>query len=101
MGVGWGFCQDLLYNPFCEFAGSLVLFQDDENPKAGFNIVPFYCIHGAVTIVLVILLIPQPKELFDSLVNDTDNHKGNRPQKHPANIICCCVQLFFLHSIFR
>jgi len=45
MGMGWGFCQDIFHNSFCEFSGSLILFQYDENPKAGFNIAPIHAIH--------------------------------------------------------
>ena len=26
MGMGWGFCQDIFYNSFCEFPRSLILF---------------------------------------------------------------------------
>jgi hypothetical protein len=39
MGMGWGFSQDILNKPFGELTGSLVLFQDDEDPLAGFDLV--------------------------------------------------------------
>lgn len=40
MGMGRGFCQDSPDNSFREFSRALILFADDENPPANFDIVP-------------------------------------------------------------
>ena len=37
MGVSGGLCQNILYDPFGQFAGALVFFLDDLNPDAGFD----------------------------------------------------------------
>jgi hypothetical protein len=46
MGMGWGVCQDIFHNSFGEFTGSLILFQNDENPKASLYVIPIHAIHG-------------------------------------------------------
>ena len=45
MGMCWGFCQDIFYDSICEFSGSLILFENDGNLKAGFNIATIRAIH--------------------------------------------------------
>jgi hypothetical protein len=46
MGMYWGFCQDIFYNSFGEFSGSLILFENDGNLKADLNIAPIHAIHN-------------------------------------------------------
>jgi hypothetical protein len=43
--MGWGFCQDIFDNPLCQFATVLILFEDDQNGYAGFDVGTGLSIH--------------------------------------------------------
>lgn len=45
MGVGCGFCQDIFNDSFSQPAGSLILFEGDENPQTSLDIASIYAIH--------------------------------------------------------
>ena len=45
MRVAWRSAQDILHNSPGEPPGALILFQDDEDPKTGFDIVSVIAIH--------------------------------------------------------
>ena len=37
MRMRWGFCENILHNAPGQFAGALILFQDDQHGQAGFD----------------------------------------------------------------
>src|SRR6188474_3525402 len=37
MWMRWGFCEDIFHNPLRQFAGALILLQNDEHSHTGFN----------------------------------------------------------------